>query len=94
MKIRLFTVPFEFPHEEKLFWNMSGRQLGYAGAALLVAGVFITRLSVSVKLLVFIPSVIILAMCAFLKIGNMYFDRFMIVFLKYCFRKKKYIYGR
>lgn len=91
----LYKVPFDFAHEEKVFGGyLSLRQMLYLIASVISVGILFLHISIVVKTLVFLSSVAILLTFSFLKIGNIYADKYFFNIIKYIFRKKIFIFER
>lgn len=91
----LYKVPFDFAHEEKVFGGyLSLRQMLYLIASVISVGILFLHISIVVKTLVFLSSVAILLTFAFLKIGNIYADKYFFNIIKYIFRRKIFIFER
>ena len=91
----LYKVPFDFAHEEKVFGGyLSLRQLLYLIASVISVGILFLHIPIVVKTLVFLSTVAILLTFAFLKIGNIYADKYFFNIIKYIFRRKIFIFER
>lgn len=91
----LYKVPFDFAHEEKVFDGyLSLRQMLYLIASVISVGILFLHISIVVKTLVFLSTVAILLTFAFLKIGNIYADKYFFNIIKYIFRRKIFIFER
>lgn len=93
--MRSFSIPFEFEHEEKLFWNMSFRQLVYMG--IFIATFFICIMPIFSWILRALIVLLVLAtcsLCAFLKVDGVYFDKFIMIYFTHKFRNKKFLNER
>lgn len=91
----LYKVPFDFAHEEKVFGGyLSLRQMLYLIASVISVGILFLHISIVVKTLVFLSTVAILLTFAFLKIGNIYADKYFFNIIKYIFRRKIFIFER
>ena len=91
----LYKVPFDFAHEEKVFGGyLSLRQMLYLIASVISVGILFLHISIVVKTLVFLCTVAILLTFAFLKIGNIYADKYFFNIIKYIFRRKIFIFER
>ena len=90
----LYKVPFDFAHEEKVFGGyLSLRQMLYLIASVISVGILFLNIPIVVKTLVFLSTVAILLTFAFLKIGNIYADKYFFNIIKYIFRRKIFIYN-
>lgn len=87
-------MPYEFPHEEIWFWGMSLRQIIYVVSAVLMLFILFIPIYWILKLFLFLIIDMLLLMCAFLKINNLYFDKYLIVLFNYITRKKEFKYER
>lgn len=91
----LYKVPFDFAHEEKVFGGyLSLRQMLYLIASVISVGILFLHISIVIKTLVFLCTVAILLTFAFLKIGNIYADKYFFNIIKYIFRRKIFIFER
>lgn len=91
----LYKVPFDFAHEEKVFGGyLSLRQMLYLIASVISVGILFLHISIVVKTLVFLSTIAILLTFAFLKIGNIYADKYFFNIIKYIFRRKIFIFER
>jgi len=91
----LYKVPFDFAHEEKVFGGyLSLRQMLYLIASVISVGILFIHIPIVVKTLVFLSTVAILLTFAFLKIGNIYADKYFFNIIKYIFRRKIFIFER
>lgn len=91
----MYKVPFDFAHEEKVFGGyLSLRQMLYLIASVISVGILFLHILIVVKTLVFLSTVIILLTFAFLKIGNIYADKYFFNIIRYIFRRKIFIFER
>lgn len=91
----LYKVPFDFTHEEKVFGGyLSLRQMLYLIASVISIGILFLHIPIIVKTLTFLSIVAILLAFAFLKIGNIYADKYFFNIIKYIFRRKIFIFER
>lgn len=91
----LYKVPFDFTHEEKVFGGyLSLRQMLYLIASVISIGILFLHIPIIVKTLAFFSIVAILLTFAFLKIGNIYADKYFFNIIKYIFRRKIFIFER
>ena len=91
----LYKVPFDFAHEEKVFGGyLSLRQMLYLIASVISVGILFLHIPIVAKTLVFLSTVAILLTFAFLKIGNIYADKYFFNIIKYIFRRKIFIFER
>lgn len=95
-KLRSFSIPFEFEHEEKLFWNMSQRQLVYMGIFIATFFLCITVpiFSWILRALIVLLVLTVCSLCAFLKVDGVYFDKFVMIYFTHKFRNKKFLNER
>ena len=91
--MRIYKVPYSFNHEEKAFGGyLSIRQAIYLVIGALAIGVFfIPLLNIFIKSLLFLIIATMFVLFAFLKIDETYADKYFIYFLKFLFRKRKFI---
>lgn len=89
----VYKVPFQFEHEEKMFGGyLSLRQMLYVLFSVVSIGIlFIHGLPIMLKLILFLITFGMLMTFAFLKIGNIYADKYFINIIKFIFRKKTFI---
>ena len=73
---------------------LSLRQMLYVIASVISLGILFFHISTIVKTIIFLSVVAILMTFAFLKIGNIYADKYFFNVLKYIFRKKIFIFER
>ena len=93
--MRLYKVPFDFAHEEKVFGGyLSLRQMLYLIASVISVGILFLHISIIVKTLIFLAVVGIFITFAFLKIGNIYADKHFFNIIRYIFRRKIFIFER
>lgn len=91
----LYKVPFDFAHEEKVFGGyLSLRQMLYLIASVISVGILFLHISIIVKTLIFLAVVGIFIIFAFLKIGNIYADKYFFNIIRYIFRRKIFIFER
>lgn len=91
----IYKVPFDFRHEEKIFGGyLSLRQMLYLILSIVSIGIFFIPIPTILKMIVFFTTTSIFLIFAFLKIGNIYADKYCIDVMKYVFRKKIYINER
>lgn len=91
----LYKVPFDFIHEEKVFGGyLSLRQMLYIIASAISIGVLFIHIAMIIKIIIFLSIVGIFMTFAFLKIGNIYADKYFFNILKYICRKKIFIFER
>ena len=90
--MNFYKVPFDFTHEEKVFGGyLSLRQMLYIILIAISVGILFLHISMVVKMIIFIAVLSLFLIFAFLKIGNLYADRYFLNILKFVFRKKIYI---
>lgn len=93
--MRVYKIPFDIKHEEKIFGGyLSLRQVIYLLFAVLSAGVFFLPILKAIKILIFSILATIFVSFAFVKIDETRLDKYFIYFLKYIFRNKKYNFER
>lgn len=93
--MRVFKVPFDIKREEKIFGGyLSLRQVTYLMLATSSLGLLATPLLLLFKILFIAIISTFFLLCCFLKIGEQNFDKLFFYWLKYLFRKKKFIYRR
>ncbi len=91
----LYKVPFDFTHEEKVFGGyLSLRQMLYMILSAISVGILFLNISITIKIIMFFSVVSIFITFAFLKIGNIYADKYFFNILKFIFRKKKFTFER
>lgn len=91
----IYKVPFDFRHEEKIFGGyLSLRQMLYLILSIISIGILFTPIPITLKTIVFFIIVGIFLAFAFLKIGNIYADKYCFNVMKYIFKKKIYINER
>ena len=73
---------------------LSLRQMLYVIASVISLGILFFHISTIVKTIILLSVVAILMTFAFLKIGNIYADKYFFNVLKYIFRKKIFIFER
>lgn len=90
-----YKVPFDFTHEEKVFrWLSIIKTNVICNCKCNIIRNIIFHISTIVKTIIFLSVVAILMTFAFLKIGNIYADKYFFNVLKYIFRKKIFIFER
>lgn len=93
--MRLFPIPFVIQQEEKIFGGyFSLRQAIYIFFAFLSLGIFFTAIPLILRIIIFALIVSALMSLAFIRIYGYNLDTFLIILLKYAFRKKKMPYSR
>jgi len=93
--MRVYKIPFEFKHENTILGPFSVRQFGYLLSNFLLLGLFsILPLNIFVKIFTGGIWFVLSVLFAFLKIGNMYFDKFVLVYIRYLKKPKIYHYTR
>jgi hypothetical protein len=92
--MRIYKIPFEFEHEEKIGGYISLRQLGYLVLIFISLGILFLPLPVMIKTVLFTLTVSFLASCAFIRVLGQYFDRFILTFFSFVFRRKKIQFKR
>jgi len=66
----------------------------YLIASVISVGILFLKISILVKTILFLGIVVMLMIFAFLKIGNIYADKYFFNIIKYIFRKKIFIFER
>ncbi|HBF76978.1 PrgI family mobile element protein [Clostridium tyrobutyricum] len=93
--MRTFKIPFDVTSEEKVFKGvLSFRQMGYMFLNILCIGLLFIPIPIFFRIIIFIPLVIFSTLCAFLQIDGVYFDKYLMLYIKYKKRNKKYIYRK
>ena len=93
--MRVFKVPFDKKHEEKIFGGyLSLRQVIYLMLSSSSLVLLATPLPIALKVIFILLIAIFFLLCTFLKIGEQNFDKFFFYALKYLFRKKYFVYRR
>ena len=93
--MRTFKVPFDIKREEKIFGgDLSLRQVIYLMISAGSLGIFAIKTSFILKISLITTICSFFLLCAFFKIGEQYFDRYFFYWIKYLFRKKKFVYER
>ena len=73
---------------------LSLRQMLYLIASVISVGILFLHISIVVKTLLFLSAIAIFLTFAFLKIGNIYADKYFFNIIKYIFRRKIFIFER
>ena len=93
--MRLFKVPYDMKHEEKIFGGyLSLRQVVYIMFAASSLSILLLPINIVIKLIIIGIISSLFLLCAFLKVGGINFDKFFFYALKYLTRKKTYLYER
>ena len=93
--MNIYKVPFDFTHEEKVFGGyLSIRQMLYVVFGVASVGILFLPIIMSIKVLIVLLVFSLFMAFSFLKIQQIYEDRYFINILKYLFRKKIYIHER
>jgi hypothetical protein len=92
--MRNFKIPYEFEHEEIWFWGLSLRQIIYVLSTLLIFPFLFLPLNIIAKIFFSLFWIAFAVSAAFVKVGKLFFDKFLIVFFKYFFKQKRYKYVR
>jgi len=90
--MRAFTVPFQFPREEKIFGGkMSARQVIYAlgGGFLAAAFIFFPRFPLFLRIPLGAAALSAGLALAFFQLYEMNFDNFAVTLLRYMRRPKR-----
>ena len=90
-----YKVPFDCTHEEKVFGGyLSLRHMLYMIACVVAIGILFLHISITIKTILFCSIISIFIIFAFLKIGNIYADKYFLNILKFILRKKIFIHER
>ena len=73
---------------------LSLRQMLYMIISVIPVGILFLNITIVVKTILFLMTITTLITFAFLKIGNVYADKYFFNILKYIFRKKIFIFER
>ena len=73
---------------------LSLRQMLYMIISVISVGILFLNITIVVKTILFLMTITTLITFAFLKIGNVYADKYFFNILKYIFRKKIFIFER
>lgn len=93
--MRLFKVPFDTKHEEKIFGGyLSLRQVLYIMLSAASLIIFVIPINIIFKIIFSSIFIIFFLLCAFLKVNEQNFDKLFFYAIKYLFRKKNFIYER
>ncbi|MDO5555213.1 MAG: PrgI family protein [Clostridia bacterium] len=93
--MRIFKIPFDSKREEKIFGGyLSLRQVVYLMLGTSSLGLFATSLHIATKIVLVCIIFSIALLCAFFKVKEQNFDKYIFYAIKYMFRKKKYEYVR
>ena len=93
--MNLYKVPFQLEHEEKVFGGyLSLRQMLYLIISVISIGILFVHIPLIIKTIIFLVIVSVFMVFAFVKVGNMYADKYFVDILKYVFKKKIYIMER
>lgn len=93
--MKIYKVPYDVKREEKIFGGyLSLRQVLY----IMLSASSLSILAVNIPIILKISFICLVSclflLCAFMKINEQKFDKFLFYGLKYLFRKKNYIYER
>ena len=93
--MRVFKVPFDIKHEEKIFGGyLSLRQVIYLMLSASSLTIFAISITIIIKITIISLIIVFFLLCSFLKIGEQNFDKFFYFGIKYLFREKKFKYER
>lgn len=93
--MRLYKIPFDVKHEEKIFGGyLSLRQVLYLLLIILTGSIFFINIQVVFKIVIFSVFALIFLSFAFIRIHETRLDRYVVDIVKYLFRKKKYQFLR
>ena len=93
--MRVFKVPFDIKREEKIFGGyLSLRQVTYLMLSASSLAICAFHIHIAIKIIFIKCICIFFLLCAFLKIGELNFDKFFFYWLKFLFRKKNFVYER
>ena len=73
---------------------LSLRQMLYLIVSAISVGIFFIHIPILARMILFLCILAVLITFAFLRIGNIYADKYFFNILKYIFRKKIYIHER
>ena len=91
----LYKVPFDFTHEEKVFGGyLSLRQMLYLIFSVISLGILFIPIPALIKVIIFLIIITTFLTFAFVKIGNIYADKYFLNILKFILRKKIFIFER
>ena len=90
--MNFYKVPFDFTHEEKVFGGyLSLRQMMYIVLSVLSIGIFFIHIPKIVRIATVLMMFVIFMIFAFVKIGNVYADKYIFNILKFICRKRIFI---
>lgn len=93
--MRSFKIPFDVSNEEKIFKGiLSFRQMGYMSLNLISIAILFINIPLFIRIIFFLTIVTIVSLFAFYQIDGIYFDKYVVYFLKYLKKDKKYIYKK
>ena len=93
--MNFYKVPFDFTHEEKVFGGyISLRQMMYIVLSVLSIAIFFVHIPKSIRISMFLMLFTIFMIFAFVKIGNVYADKYFFNILKYLCRRRTFINSR
>lgn len=93
--MKVFKVPFDVKREEKIFGGyLSIRQVLYLALGLTSFCSLLLPIQIVIQIITISLSIIFFLLCAFLKIDDIYFDKLLLEYFKYIFRKRIYTYER
>ncbi|WP_074592024.1 PrgI family mobile element protein [Thermoanaerobacter thermohydrosulfuricus] len=93
--MRVYKIPFEFKHENTMLGPISVRQTFYIVSNFLLFG-FLSILPIGwgIKTFLIVPWLVLSMLFAFLRVANMYFDKFLLVYIKFFLKPKRYHYTK
>lgn len=93
--MRLYKIPFDIKHEEKVFGGyLSIRQALYLLLTILSAGVLLIPIQKWIRIVVFLFFATIFLTFSFIKVNETRLDRYVANIIVYIFRKKKFKFER
>lgn len=93
--MRNFKIPFDVSSEEKIFKGiLSLRQMAYMSLNLISIALLFIEIPLFIRIVLFLTLVITFSLFAFFQVDGIYFDKYLIYFLKYLKKDKKYIYKK
>ena len=93
--MRVFKVPFDIKREEKIFGGyLSLRQVIYLMISAASFAISAFKINIAIKIIFITVTCLFFLLCGFLKIGEQNFDKFFFYWLKFLFRKRKFVYER
>lgn len=93
--MRLYKIPFDIKHEEKIFGGyLSIRQVLYLLLIILSAGIFFTPIQKWIRITIFLSFALTFLAFAFINVNETRLDRYVVNIISYLFRKKKFKFER